>query len=140
MWWLRLEELKHYPTKNDRRDVVRRWEATRPLPSKGLMIFLAMFVIGPVLAYPMDMLVGILGILVFPLFLVLIVLIGLAIRMWYSKLRSKRFRMFVRDDLLSRRICWQCGYDLTGNASGTCSECGLQGIDLGSSLTDSTST
>ncbi|MCB9851482.1 MAG: hypothetical protein H6819_00180 [Phycisphaerales bacterium] len=130
MWWLRLDEMKHYPTENDRRDVVRRWEATRALPSKGLMIFLALFIIGPALAVPMDYLVSVLGLWSVGVFLVFLVVVGFAMRAWYSELRSKRFREFVRNDLLSMRICWQCGYDLTGNETGICSECGLKGVNV----------
>ncbi len=50
---------------------------------------------------------------------------GFLFRWWHFRLRSNQFRNFIRNDLLLMRICWQCGYDLTGNETGNCSECGL---------------
>ena len=42
---------------------------------------------------------------------------------WYSR---HRYRRFLRERLNSQGIpiCMKCGYDLTGNVSGICPECG----------------
>lgn len=130
MWSLWFPELRHYPSVNDRRDVMRRWEARRRLPSQWLLLFLAMFVVSPVLSYPLMVLADryrLIGILVW---LAMVGSIGFAVRVIYFRIGGGRFRAFIRNDLLSQQICWRCGYDLTGNETGCCSECGLTGVHI----------
>ena len=49
---------------------------------------------------------------------------GLAMR-WYWR---HRYRRFLRERLNASGIpiCMKCGYDLTGNESGVCPECGVE--------------
>lgn len=42
---------------------------------------------------------------------------------WWAVRRRRRTRRLVR---YARGLCTHCGYDLTGNLSGTCPECGTQ--------------
>jgi hypothetical protein len=39
---------------------------------------------------------------------------------------SKRFRARVEHHRSKEGLCLKCGYDLTGNVSGTCPECGAE--------------
>lgn len=57
------------------------------------------------------------------------VLIG-GIGPWYlvATLFQQRVRVALRKDLIKQgaQVCLRCGYDLTGNVSGDCPECGVE--------------
>jgi hypothetical protein len=51
---------------------------------------------------------------------------AMAVVLGFNCLRVRPYRRFLRAELHARgvAICRQCGYDLTGNVSGVCPECG----------------
>jgi hypothetical protein len=65
--------------------------------------------------------------IVFTLLFAIFMLAG-TLRAWesFQHLRDKWRAIgdYERQDRLRRGLCVKCGYDLTGNLSGTCPECG----------------
>ncbi len=53
----------------------------------------------------------------------LLYLIGLGIAIWFTR-RDVRRRLRAQLSKKGIPVCIPCGYDLTGNVSGTCPECG----------------
>jgi hypothetical protein len=128
MWPKWLKEFRHYPQATDRRDVVRQWEACNAFPSKRFQFALALLFAVTMLAGLAVAQLDLQGYRAAALTLLLIQLIFVSFLLWSQWLRRNRFRAFMRNDLLSRRICWQCGGDLSGIETGTCGECGLEDV------------
>src|SRR5689334_17828961 len=64
---------------------------------------------------------------IFPMLLVSgMILVGFLINAGLQLLDRRRYRT---EDRLARGLCIQCGYSLTGNASGVCPECGYKTPD-----------
>ncbi|HPF38123.1 MAG TPA: hypothetical protein PK093_05730 [Phycisphaerae bacterium] len=130
MWTLWFPELRHYPNAHERRALIRRWEARRKPPSRRLLLFLAVFVATPTMTIPLFMLDKRLHAFGLFIWFAIVYSIGFAVRVLFFQIGGRRFRAFIRNDLLSQRICWRCGYDLTGNETGRCSECGQTGVNI----------
>lgn len=128
--WYSIGELQHYRNAEERRDAIRRWRSLYPPKryARSLVWFAlitcAISVVGLILTAAFARYAAIWGLIAIPL-VAIIVLLASGLKDADSFERAVAFRRFVRHDLISRGICWRCGYDLTGNVTGVCSECRL---------------
>ena len=54
----------------------------------------------------------------------MLILFSFAVLIAFFLHESKQMRNSLRNQLTEKQLCLHCGYNLTGNRSGVCSECG----------------